>query len=256
MVPSQSCLLSVQLYTLRALEAAAALDAVAEAGFSAVELYGSLLGRAELLAPELAARGLNVSGSHVGLEDLEADPMSWVENAHRVGAELLVIPSVPKSMREMNCEGWKDIGVRLARLGEAFAADGIRIGYHNHDWDLREKAPGKTALDIIFEAAGSAPVYWEADVAWLVRGGADPEVWLNRFSDRLIAAHVKDLSTRDGSGPEGGWADLGHGILDWTRLWPAAIAAGARALVVEHDLPDDPRRTIIRSINYINQALL
>ena len=32
---------------------------------------------------------------------------------------------------------------------------------------------GRSALDCLFAGAGDAPLTWQADVAWLVRGGAE-----------------------------------------------------------------------------------
>ncbi len=55
---------------------------------------------------------------------------------------------------------------------------------------------------------------------------------------------------------EAGWADVGHGTLDWTKLWPAAVSCGARFMVIEHDKPLDPARTVARSIAYLKENVL
>ncbi len=72
-------------------------------------------------------------------------------------------------------------------------------------------------------------------------------VWLERYADRIVAAHIKDM-TGDPTGPEDGWADVGHGIMDWPRILPALRASSARYWVAEHDRPSDAARFARRSI--------
>ena len=71
----------------------------------------------------------------------------------------------------------------------------------------------------MFAEAEGTPLTWQADVAWLVRGGAEPATWLRRYSDRLVSAHVKDIAPEGTALDEDGWADVGAGVLDWKSLW-------------------------------------
>ena len=116
-------------------------------------------------------------------------------------------------------------GVRLdansARLRPALPVQGIHLGYHNHNWELQPKDGATTALELLFAEAEGSPLTWQADVAWLVRGGAEPETWLRRYSDRLVSAHVKDIAPPGTKLDEDGWADVGAGVLDWQNLWHA-----------------------------------
>ena len=248
---------SVQLFTLRSMESDdAMLDAVKLAGYENIELFGAKLAQGEKLANLMRERGLRASGSHVALADLAEDLRRVVADARAFGITSLFVPSVPVPRRDMPAEGWRDFGKQLAGLSDELARHGMTLGYHNHDWDLKPKDGDKTALDLIFEAAGSAPVQWEADIAWLTRGGVDPRVWLKRHSNRLVAAHVKDLAAAGENEDEAGWADVGAGVLDWKVLWPEAIANGAKVLVVEHDRPLDPARTVANGLRYIKEKLL
>ena len=60
--------------------------------------------------------------------------------------------------------------------------------------------------------------------------------------------HVMDVAAPGAGLDEKGFADLGHGVMDWQRLWDASVDAGAQLMVVEHDLPSDWRRFARRSI--------
>jgi sugar phosphate isomerase/epimerase len=85
-----------------------------------------------------------------------------------------------------------------------------------------------------------------------VRGGADPKAWIERYKDRVVSAHVKDIAPSGEALNEDGWADVGHGVLDWRDLWRCCRAAGARWMVVEHDKPADPARCARLSFAFLS----
>lgn len=249
-------LLSVQLYSLRALgELDAILAAVASAGYTQVELIGDQLMAPATTANSLAQAGLKASSSHIGLAELNNQLPAVIEASQALGVDRLYMPAVPEDQRQMPASGWRALGQQLAEQSERLAQHGIALGYHNHDWELALQDDGLTALDHLFDAAGPAPLTFEADLAWLQRGGADPYAWLTRYRDRIDAAHVKDLAGPDADPREEGWADVGHGIMDWPAYWPAALSAGATLMVVEHDQPLNPAQSIKRSRDYLKELL-
>ena len=76
------------------------------------------------------------------------------------------------------------------------------------------------------------------DLAWLVRAGEDPLVWMDRLGGRITALHVKDIAPAGQALDEDGWADVGHGTLDWKALLAAAQKkTRVKYLVMEHDKP-------------------
>lgn len=246
--------LSVQLYTLRELgELDLILDAVAGAGYRNVELIGSHLDDASNVAAKLAARGMSASSSHVSMASLREKPDAILDACKTLGFEHLFMPSVPAPERLSPAAYWQDLGLELGTLAESFHASGVRLGYHNHNWEMLEKEDGRIALDILFDAAGSSPLFWEADIAWIVRGGHDPHKLIPQHKARVVAAHVKDLAAAGEKLDEAGWADVGHGVLDWAELWELCVDNGARLMVVEHDKPLDPVKSVTNSINYITR---
>ena len=249
--------LSIQLYTLRDLGSVDhVLDAAASAGYRHVEMIGSHLDDAETVRGMLDARGLKGSSSHVGLEQLRARPDVMIEAAQTLGIDELYMPAVPLEDRDMDAAGWRALGLELGQLAERFEQNGISLGYHNHDWELQPKEGDVTALELIFEASGSAPLSWQIDVAWLIRGGGDPTSWLSRYRGRVSSAHVKDIAPEGQNLDEDGWADVGHGTLDWPALWHACRNAGARWMVVEHDNPADPVSCARRSFDFLTNMTL
>jgi len=86
------------------------------------------------------------------------------------------------------------------------------------------------------------------DVAWVIRGGADPLAWIKAFGRRITAAHVKDIAKKGENLAEDGWADVGHGTVDWKGIYAALKAADVQYFVMEHDNPADDRRFAGRSL--------
>jgi sugar phosphate isomerase/epimerase len=245
-------ILSIQLYTLRSLEDLDhILDVVADVGYQYVETIGSHLDKAAEVRAKLDARGLKTSSSHVSMAALRERPEAVIDACRTLGFTDLYMPAVPPDERDMDAMGWRSLGQELGRLAERFQKEGIRLGYHNHHWELKPKEGDKTALELIFEAASGSPLAWQVDVAWLVRGGADPKAWMTRHRGLITAAHVKDIAPEGQNQDQDGWADVGAGVLDWRDLWHASREAGARWMVVEHDKPTDPAQTARTSFNFL-----
>ncbi len=95
---------------------------------------------------------------------------------------------------------------------------------------------------------------WEIDVAWIVRSGADPVEWIDRFASRIVAVHVKDIALEGAAADEDGWADVGHGTVDWRELFTALRGrTKARHFIMEHDNPSDFRSFARRSIEAVKK---
>ena len=149
----------------------------------------------------------------------------------------------------MTAEGWSKFGEELQAIGKPFQDAGLTFGYHNHDFEFAT-FDGKYAMDLLLEAGSALNV--EADVAWIVRGKADPAVWLEKNSDRIIAVHVKDIAPAGENADEDGWADAGHGVVPWKQLWPVVRnKTKAGYFIAEHDNPNDIDRFASRSIAFI-----
>jgi len=245
-------MLSIQLYSLRSMgDLDLILDSVAQAGYRHVETIGAHLDDAASTAARLKARGLDVSSSHVGMPALRERPDALIEACRTLGCDQLFMPAVPQEQRDMDGAGWRALGKELAQMAERTGKQGVRLGYHNHHWEMKAKEGTRTALDLLFEAAEGSPLTWEADVAWLVRGGVEPKARLERYKDRLVAAHVKDIAAAGQNEDQDGWADVGSGVLDWRDLWQACVRSGAKWMVVEHDKPKDPAASVRNSYRFL-----
>ena len=223
------------------------LERIAALGYTAVEGYAALYEDPPALARELAAHSLTMPSAHFSLDSLENEPDASFAVARALGVRTLYAPSLPKQDRPTDAHGWRSVARRLARLGERVAHEGFAFGWHNHDFELAPLADGSVPLEILL---GEAPgIGWEADLAWIARAGADPAAWIARHGSRATAVHVKDLAPEGECADEDGWADPGHGTMDWDALMSSLLADGRERLyIVEHDRPADVERFARRAM--------
>ncbi len=246
--------ISIQLYSLRDLPTLGdILDTVKAAGYRHVELIGSHLDDAANVRRQLDTRSLAASSSHVGIAALRERFDAVMAACKTLGFTQLFMPSVPPDERAGAEPYWTFLGRELGQMAWRAKDRGVDLGYHNHHWELKAQADGRTALDCLFAGAGNAPLTWQADVAWLVRGGGDPVALMQQHKARVVSVHAKDIAAEGTKLDEDGWDDVGSGVLDWRgRLAKAAVDNGAKWLVAEHDKPNDPARFARNSFAFLN----
>lgn len=233
--------LSFQLYSARNFPPLDdQLVTLAGLGYRLVEPYGGLLDKSEELAASLRDNQLAAPSSHVGMPSLQSDFAGTVAAAKRLGTTLLIVPAIPSDERQKDSEGWRAFGRELAGLQASLATEGIRLAWHNHDFEFQKTAEGLFPLDLIFE--GAPKLLWQADIGWIERAGQSASDWITRYGDRIVAFHVKDMAPVGEKSDEDGWADVGHGTIDWARLLPVMQATKAELYVLEHDNPNDFKR--------------
>lgn len=247
MIPNDD--LSFQMFSSRAAETIEEqLSLLSDLGYTDVQpfFFGAPEDRSELDAyvALLKKYGLTAKSGHFTLDIFEQSPDLVEEIARQFGMWLVVVPWINPEDRPATPEGWRALGEKL----EAYTADmekrGLTFAYHNHDFEMVPLADGSYPIDHLL----GDKVPFEPDLAWIAVAKADPLVWLDKYKGRIPAVHVKDVAPEGEGEEEKGFADLGHGILDWQALWDASVAAGARLMIVEHDQPSDWKRFATRSI--------
>jgi sugar phosphate isomerase/epimerase len=239
-----------QLYSARNFPPLAdTLRMVKDAGYTAVEGYGALYADAakvKELSQHLHACGLRMPTGHFGLDMLEGERGRVLEIAGALGIETIYCPFLPPDQRPDSTAGWLAFGRRLQEAGSPYRDAGLGFGWHNHDFEFHPTPDSVIPQVAIFE--GGPDLEWEADLAWVIKGGADPLEWVGTFGDRLTAVHVKDIAPAGENADEDGWADVGHGTVDWKGLMTALETSNVKYYVVEHDNPKDVARFARRSI--------
>lgn len=218
---------SVQLYSVRrqfAADSAGTLRRLAEIGFTRVEPFG-LVDNVATLRTGLPEHGLAAPTAHEQLIDADQDTVFAV--ARDCGVDVVIQPVTPPE-KWRDADGVASIAAALNEAAKAAAEHGIKVGYHNHWWELENQIDGRSALEVFADQLDPSVVL-EVDAYWATAGGADAPALLQRLGERVHAIHVKDggLAT-DASGQ----VPAGEGQVPMADV----LAAAPQALrIVEFD---------------------
>lgn len=239
---------SFQLYSARNFQPwNEVLKLVAEAGYDQVEGFGGVYSDPVALRAELDGNGLTMPTGHFSLDMLENDLDGVRRIARTLGMTMIICPHIAVELRPGDAAGWRRFAERLATVGAAVTAEGHAFAWHNHDFEFAPLPDGSTPMEHLLAAAPD--IGWEIDVAWVIRGGADPRTWIDREGRRIVAVHVKDIARPGDAVGEDGWSDVGAGTVDWPGLMTALVSrSAARHYIMEHDNPADLGRFARRSI--------
>ncbi len=228
------------------------LKLVASAGYKQVEGFGGVYEDPKGFRAALDANGLAMPTGHFGMDMLEKDFAGAEKIASTLGMKMMICPHIAVDQRPTDVAGWKDFGRRLGKVGETARKAGYEFGWHNHDFEFKALADGSVPQTHIMESAPN--IGWEIDVAWVVRGGADPMPWIEKYGDRIVAVHVKDIAKAGQGLDEDGWSDVGHGTIDWKSLMKLfRSGSSAKYFVMEQDNPNDIERFARRSIESVSK---
>ena len=211
--------LSVQLYSVReplADDFSGTLGRLAEIGLTQVEPF-RLLANAENLAAHLSGHGLTAPTAHQSLGD--GDLETIFQAAADLGVGTVIHPFTPAESWQTRADVQR-IADMLAVAAGIAAGYGVRVAYHNHDWELSTNIDGRTVLEVLDDVLDPAVVL-ELDTYWAGTGGQDVPSLLGRLGDRVVALHLKD-------GPFNGviaeQLPLGQGELPAPEIIAAATA--------------------------------
>lgn len=230
---------------------AGTLQMLADAGYKEVEGYGGLFADLDGLKAGLDASGLHMTSSHFSLDMVEEDPAGALAIIKALGIEKAFVPYITPEMRPTDTAGWIAFGKRLGEAGKPLRDAGIPFGWHNHAFEFDATETGEMPLDLI--VAASDELLLELDLGWVRVAGHDPVEWIDKYAGKISTVHVKDIAPDGQCTDEDGWADVGHGIMDWAAIHAALQRAGVDHYVVEHDNPKDDKRFATRSLASIQK---
>ena len=237
--------IALELYTVRELakqDFPGTLRKVAEVGYGAVELAGYHGVPVAELRAVMDEVGLRAMAAHVPIGDFENRLGDALAELKTLGCEFAIVPWLAPERR--GADEVPRLAEAFNRWGAACRDEGLRFGYHNHDFEF---APmnGGTQLDALLAATDPELVALELDVGWSEFSGVDSVALLRRLGPRVPLLHVKDLA----EGGEGRDVAVGDGTIAWEPILAAATAA--EWYVVEQDNPGDAMEDIRRSLRHL-----
>ena len=245
--------IAVQLYSVRgnmAEDFKGTLQKVKDMGYDGVEFAG-LFGKSAAEVKEMCHEiGLVPISAHVPFVDMMNDP-DLLSTYAEIGCEYVVIPYLTTEYRPGK-EKFHEVIEGAKILGEKANALGMKLAYHNHDFEF-EKIDGEYALDILYKEVSPELLETQLDTCWVRVGGEDPVAYIRKYAGRVGVLHLKDFV---GGKSENMYAligidddkeketvgkfeyrPLGQGVQDIPAILKVAEESGTKWMIVEQDEP-------------------
>ena len=220
----------------------------------------SLAGFIQPLRKLVQEAGLQVVSLHTDLGSLERDAHAVAEEAKSFDTQYVVITGMYR-FDYGDEAAMHELAQRLNKAGEALAAEGIHLLYHNHNCELRHVNAEKRAYDILIEETNPEFVNFEFDSYWFTEGGANALAWMQRLGSRMKLWHINDRGTRiTGSAItpilKTDSMELGTGNMDLDSLMAQALAVEVDAVILESHrnwVDNSPIKSFQLSAKYLAQ---
>lgn len=270
--PAKVSKIGIGLFTLReqlTADVKATIAHVAKIGYNQVETYYGYPGKYEVKGFwGLEAKDFNMllknnsltcpSGHYNTTEFLSTGDekilKSHIEVANSVGQKYFVIPALPTDIRTNGTlDDYKRMAARFNIAGELCKKAGLKLAYHNHNFEFKDQGNGITGYDILLKETDAKLVGFELDIFWAVNAGLNPVDMFKKNPGRYKMFHVKDMDKQD----KAVFAEVGSGRIDFKSIFAEAKMAGLDYIFTEQDLiKKDPYESITESYNYVKNNLI
>lgn len=166
-----------------------------------------------------------------------------VDEAAEGGVEFLVCANTPINSKDEIIASITTIN----KAAEAATKAGLKFVYHNHDAEFYN-VEGVVPYNLLLSETNPQDVKMELDLAWAIKGGADPVELFEKHPGRFPLWHVKDLDTEMKN-----VLPVGKGTIDFKRIFKHRKIAGMKYYFIEHDMPDDAVASITESIKNLKK---
>ncbi|CAK21596.1 sugar phosphate isomerase/epimerase [Listeria welshimeri] len=220
------------------------LEKVAEMGYDGVEFAGYYGKSASEIKTKLAELGLEVAGSHISKEMLEAELEDVIVFERELGNKFIICPYADFETKQE----WLSFAEKLREIAKTIQQAGMQFGYHNHAHEL-EKVDDAIILENLL---GNVPeMIAELDTYWIEYAGVGVIPFIEKYRNRVPLVHIKDKSKTSKES-----TIIGEGILDISGYVKTAIASGTKWLIIEQEaFEEDPLTSVAKGYTYLANVL-
>ena len=237
---------------------------LAEMGYTQAQTAGTY----DFISPEKFAKyahdaGIEICGCHYNWDRIRTDIEGTVAYHRTLGTTNVGLGAMPWEARHT-------IDALNAFIDEfnAFAAQyakcGMKLTYHNHSFEFKKLADGRTLFDHLVEKFDKNNISFVLDTYWLQHGGVDIRETIEMLAGRVDILHIKDMEAfhclKFGDAEIGVpyITEIGAGNINFKSIIPLAQACGVKYFVVEDDRAVDVGSydAVKKSADYIKANLM
>lgn len=231
--------LGLQLYSIK--DAAeqdllGVLESVANMGYEGAQFAGFFGHSAKEVKTKMDEVEIRAAGAHVQIGQFQNELDEVLSYHDIIDNRLLICPSLPENMRTTE-DDYKRTAELFNDIGEKVSKEGFSFGYHNHAFEF-DLFDGKSGFDLLYENTNPQYVKMELDCFWAEHAGNNPIEIIQKYADRCVSLHIKDLKLKD-SQPVS--TEIGTGTIDIPSLIKVGNEKNVNWFVVEQeDFTGDP----------------
>lgn len=251
--------ISVQLYTTRKFQPFRPIfDFLSESGIINIELFGLESLNIDEFRAIMDEKNITSNSAHVGFEALK-ESQNIIDRAKKLNIKHVIVPAPParkgvefSDTFEMSEEQWTAFGQELSSYVSIFEDAGLTLGYHNHSYEFKPLPNGELPIECMMNQ--NENLKFEIDLGWTTAGGADPISWIKKYSDKVIACHLKDFYSKEKNMLDhDNQSAIGDGFINWSQLISTLRETNCELFILEHDDPNDYKNYISRSIKNLKE---
>ena len=247
----------LQVYGLRDLlentpeQFARVMKEVKAIGYDGVELAGLYGLDPEYITKTLEEIVLIPISAHVPLAELMEDAKGVADTYKRIGVKYIAVPYLPEEYRP-DTPGYAVVLEKMEQIGRVMKDNGIKLEYHNHDFEFVRLPDGTFGFDDIYTQIPEDLLKVEPDLCWIKVAGQSPVDYLKKYGPRCEIVHLKDyikegnpknmykligIDTEEAEEDTGifEFRPVGFGMQIWEPVLEAVLSSGAQWVVVEQD---------------------
>ena len=165
-----------------------------------------------------------------------------VDDAATLGQEFVISPWMDEKLRHSYDGLMLQLDV-FNKSGELCKKQGMKFGYHNHDFEFTEKINDTPIYDLIIKHTDPELVIQQLDFGNMYGSGGRAKEWIDKYHGRFPSLHVKDEIKSAGKGEMNDGYDstiMGKGEVDPKGLCLLAKkVSGARHFIIEQESYQD-----------------
>ena len=158
-----------------------------------------------------------------------------IEDAAAMGQMFVISPSLEPDSRKSYNDMMAFMEV-FNRSGELCSKSNMKFGYHNHDFEFKEKLGNRTVFDIILKETDPNLVMYQLDIGNMMNAGVKALDIMKSYPGRFESMHVKDATptTETSHGPYESTI-LGKGIIPIKEVIDLGRKWGTKHFIIEQE---------------------
>lgn len=194
--------------------------------------------------------GLPSPATHISYDNLENDVSGLIRTAKTLDLKYMILPYIGEDQRGL--ADWIRHAALLNDAGEKLADAGVKLAYHNHQFEFDDLGGGTTAMELLLNETDPRFNNFELDFFWTNLAKQDIPALFKKYPGRFPLSHIKDMNGSLDEAITQNWSyekihqnlmvDVGQGVTPFDDYLALNDVSGMKYFIAEHDGPQKPYR--------------